>query len=310
VALGVVLHSPGPHVIHPVVHPPKVIRLAGAATSAPGRAVMEVTFAPLRERGPDTYVLVPGHDEATRVPASQHGPKAFSQHLSHDGTRLMVQMDTAGAPTLEILDLRTGRRDHLTGVVGYCPRLSPDHRTVAVWAPSDEPDSLVLVDVATRTVHEVPRAARPQTSSVGGCTSVGWSPDGTQLAMPAGEGSRVIDTQRHLVAALPSRSLVNGAQSWSPDGRRILLYVRSEGRFVVHTLATGEDTSLGEVRLAMAPLGWVGSRVVWLAGSPGHQRLVTTDVHGSDEQLWTRFDVGGRTVQSVSWSGELAGRAG
>ena len=40
-ALGVVLRSPSPHVIHPVVHPPKVIRLAGAATAAPGRAVME-----------------------------------------------------------------------------------------------------------------------------------------------------------------------------------------------------------------------------------------------------------------------------
>jgi Tol biopolymer transport system component len=308
VALGVVLRSPSPHVIHPVVHPPKVIRLAGAATAAPGRAVMEVTLAPVRDRGPDTYVLVSGRDEVTRVPVSQHGPKSFSQHLSQDGTRLMVQTDTAAAPTLEILDLRTGRRDHLTGVVGYCPRLSPDHRTVAVWAPSDEPDPLVLVDVATRAVHEVPQASRPQTSTVGGCNTVGWSPDGTRLAMPAGEGARVVDLQGHDVASLPLRYLVNGAQSWSPDGRRILLYVRSEGRFVVHTLATGEETSLGAVRLVMAPVGWAGARVVWLAGSPGDQRLVTTDQHGGDEQLWTRFDVGDRAVQTVSWSGELAGQ--
>jgi Tol biopolymer transport system component len=222
----------------------------------------------------------------------------------------MVQMDTAAAPTLEILDLRTGGRDHLNGIVGYCPRLSPDHRTVAAWTPDDAPDPLVLVDVATRSVREVPQASRPQTSSIGGCTTVGWSPDGTRLAMPAGEGGCVVDLQGHVVASLPNRSIVNGAQSWSPDGRRLLLYVRSEGQFVVHTLSTGAETSLGDVRLVTSPVGWAGPRVVWLAGSPGDQRLVTTDVHGGDERLWTRFDIGDRAVQSISWSGQLAGQDG
>jgi hypothetical protein len=46
---------------------------------------------------------------------------------------------------------------------------------------------------------------------------------------------------------------------------------------------------------------------VWLAGSPGDQRLVTTDDQGRDERLWTRFDVGGGAVHTVSWSSALAG---
>lgn len=309
VVWGVVLRSPSPRVIHPVVHPPKVIRLAQAATAAPGPALMEVTLAPLSDRGPDTYVLVAGREEVTRVPASQHGPKYFSQHLSHDGTRLMLQKDTAAETTLEILDLRTGRRDPLTGVVGYCPRLSPDHRTVAMWAPSDRPDPLVLVDVATRAVREVPQASRPQTSVIGGCTTVGWSPDGKLLAVPAEEGARVIDLQGRVVASLPTSYVVNGAQSWSPDGERLLLYDRAHARYAVHTLRTGATTALGGSAILRTPVGWAGSRVVWLTGSPGDQCLMTTDDHGRGERLWTRFDVGTRAVQTVSWSGALAGRA-
>jgi hypothetical protein len=46
---------------------------------------------------------------------------------------------------------------------------------------------------------------------------------------------------------------------------------------------------------------------VWLAGTPGDQRLVTTDVDGGDERLWIRFDVGARAIETVSWSTALAG---
>jgi hypothetical protein len=301
------LHLPRPSVIHPVVHPPKVIRLADVATAAPGRALMAVTLAPVRDRGPDTYVLVPGRDDLTRLPAPQHGPVYFSQHLSGDGTRLMQQTDTATAPRLEILDLRTGTRNRLSGLAGYCPRLSPDHRTVAMWAPSGMSDPLALVDVRTSTVHDVPQAWRSSTSAVAGCGSVGWSPDGRLLAAPAGEGTNLLDLQGQVVTSLPMRYVVNGAQSWSPDGTRLLVYDRATGSYLSHALRTGEETELGDSALLGTPMGWTGARVVWLTGAPGDQRLVTTDEHGRDERLWTRFDVGDRFVETVSWSASLAG---
>ncbi len=61
----------------------------------------------------------------------------------------MVEYDEASTPRLEVMDLDTGSRQDLGGKVGYCPRLSPDNGTVAVWEPSAESDPLVLLDVAT-----------------------------------------------------------------------------------------------------------------------------------------------------------------
>jgi hypothetical protein len=296
-----------PDVIVPAVHPPKVVRLAGGASASPGSALMEVTLAPSAGHDAETFVVVAGRDEAIRVPMSADVPRTYTRHLSHDGTRLMLQNDSSSTPMLEILDLRTGSRHEFGGQAGYCPRLSPDNRTVAVWEPSADPDPLVLLDVATGERRVARQGEHPAKAASNGCTDVAWSPDSSRLAMPDGEGTLVIGSDGRAITRFPKRYAVNGSQSWSPDGSRILLYDGTEGRYVVRTLSTGEETSLGDNRILSVPVGWAGSRVVWLAGSPGDQRLVTTDGEGRDEQLWTRFDVGDRAVHTVSWSTTLAG---
>jgi hypothetical protein len=302
------LHGPRPDVIHPVVHPPKVVRLADGASASPGRALMEVTLAPTGDHEAETFVLVAGRDEAIRVPMSAAVPLSYSRHLSHDGTRLMLQHDSASTPRMEVLDLRTGSRHDVGGKVGYCPRLSPDNRTVAAWEPSvEEPAPLVLLDVVTGERRALGQAEHPFTSNNSVCTDVAWSPDGALLAAPDVNDTVVTDPDGQAVARFPNQYAVNGGQSWSPDSTRILLYDRAEGRYVVRTISTGEETSLGENHIMTVPVGWAGSRVVWLAGSPGDQRLVTTDDEGRDERLWTRFDVGDRAVHTVSWSSALAG---
>jgi hypothetical protein len=309
VLLGIrgLLHWPRPDVVGPVVHPPKVVRLAEGASASPGQALMEVTLAPSREGEPGTFVLVAGRDEAIRVAMSDAVPVSYSRHLSHDGTRLMRQNDSASVPRLEVLDLRTGFRQDLGGKVGYCPRLSPDNRTVAVWEPSPDPDPLVLLDVDTGHRRVVRSAQHPSTSGSNPCSDVAWSPDGALLAVPERDGTLVTARDGQAVTRFPKRYAVNGEQSWSPDGSRILLYDRGVGRYVIRVFSTGAETTLGDNRIMTVPVGWAGSRVVWLAGTPGDQRLVTTDVDGGDERLWIRFDVGARAIETVSWSTALAG---
>jgi hypothetical protein len=302
------LRGPRPDLIEPVVHPPKVVRLADGASASPGRALMEVTLAPSGQREAETYVVVAGRDEAIRVPMSAAVPLSYSRHLSHDGTQLMLQNDSGSTPRLEVLDLRTGSRNDLAGKVGYCPRLSPDNRTVAAWEPNVAFDTLLLLDIATGEPRRLGQSQHPPSSSLSdACTDVAWSPDGAVMAMPDGGGTVVTDPNGQALDRFPKKYAVNGGQSWSPDGSRILLYDRPGGQYVVRTLGTGEETSLGDSRTMMVPMGWAGSRVVWLAGSPGDQRLVTTDDEGRDERLWTRFDVGDRAVHTVSWSSALAG---
>jgi hypothetical protein len=300
------LHWPRPDVIGPVVHVPKVVRLADGASASPGRALMEITFEASDQHEEETFVLVGGRDEAIRVPISDGATTPYTQHLSNDGTRLMVVYDEASTPRLEVMDLETGSRQDLGGKAGYCSRLSPDNRTVAAWEPSAESDPLVLLDVATGERRVAGQAEHPAASS-NWCNDVAWSPDGSLLAMPDSDGTLVTGREGEALTRFPKRYAVNGGQSWSPDGTRILLYDQGVGRYVVRVFSTGAETTLGDNRIMTVPVGWAGSRVVWLAGTPGDQRLVTTDVDGTDERLWIRFDVGDRAIHTVSWSSALAG---
>jgi hypothetical protein len=88
-----------------------------------------------------------------------------------------------------------------------------------------------------------------------------------------------------------------------------LLYDPQTIRFVVRNLAPGSESVLEPPGDALRPLGWAGSRVVWLVGQPGDQRLVTTDQRGADPRTWTNLAVGNRAVETVTWSQTLAGTA-
>lgn len=310
VAVGalVQLRTEDPTIVEPVDRPPKVIRLVDDATPAPGRVHLAVTLGPADWDGEAvTYVKGADGGPATRVPSSTAVPRPESRHLSADGTRLIFS--DIGRPRLEILDLRTGSRDQLGGREGNCPQLSPDHRMIASWSPVD--GGLRLLDTRSRAERPGPsdRVLEARVVTHCGGTGLGWSPDGQLLAVPAAKGSFVADGRGTVRHRLPRRYAVNNSQSWSPDGRALLLYDEGRTRFVVHDLETGRESSLGVPREERRPLGWAGSRVVWLVGQPGDQRLITTDQRGEDQRTWTRFEVGNRVVDSVSWSRDLAGRA-
>jgi hypothetical protein len=87
------------------------------------------------------------------------------------------------------------------------------------------------------------------------------------------------------------------------------MYHQPSGRFVVARVDGEPESVLAAPRSGGRPLGWAGTRIVWLVGPPGNQRLVTTDRTGADLQPWTRLEIGDRSVASVQWSRALTGRA-
>ncbi|HEX7189528.1 MAG TPA: hypothetical protein VF423_15010 [Actinomycetes bacterium] len=302
-----VLRLDRPSIVEPVDHPPKVFRLSGVTAPDPGRADLAVTVA--GSHGPDATFLLPSTGGAAiRLTMSERVPESFSRHLSTDGTRLIRQHNSTLSFRVEVVDLRTGAANQLGDERGYCPQLSPDNRTVAMY---DLDDKLALVDVRSGDVRPGPRDPFPPSPDgiSGYCAGIGWSPDSGSIVVPVAKGSVVADVRGRMLHRLPDRRAVNNSMSWSPDGRLILLYDPGAVRFVVHDLESGSESVLEPPGDALRPLGWAGSRVVWLAGRPGDQRLVTTDQRGADPRTWTNLAVGSRVVETVTWSQTLAGTA-
>jgi hypothetical protein len=302
----VVFRLDRPTVVEPVERPPKVFRLSDVSTTRPGPAHLAVTLTvpgSLPGSSPDdaAYLQDASGGGTVMLAQSEWVPSTYSQHLSWDGTRFVRQNNSSGDPRLEIVNLRTGSVNKLDGRRGFCPQLSPDNRTVAIV---DTKNRLAFIDARSgRVLHG---------GAVGGgatCASLAWTPDGKLLAAEMDQGSLLVDPRGRTVVRLGKGVAVNCGMSWSPDGRSILLYDRGSGRYVIHDVNDGSDTLLEAPADALRPLGWAGSRVVWLLGEPGDQRLVTTDQHGAAPTPWMRLDVGTNPVATVQWSWHLSGRA-
>jgi hypothetical protein len=317
----VVTHFDGPpQVPQPADRPPKVLRLSGLTSDQPGRARMLVTFTipagaiPGGTKEP-TFVVPADAAAAVKLPLDTFMPDAFSQALSADGTRLVRQRARKVLhPRLAIQDLRSGRWNRLGNAFGTLPELSPDNRTLAVFADG----GVRLLDVRSGRapfVRGVRYTTPAEAQSIGmgidptvpAGAGLGWSPDGERLAIALASGIRVVDTSGTTVRRFSAPSLANGSMSWSPDGRSLLAYDRLHGSFLLLDIDGEPSTRLAPPEDAVRPFGWAGDRIVWLAGDPGKQRLVTTDRNGADEHTWMRFDVGNRAVKTVTWSRALSG---
>jgi Tol biopolymer transport system component len=307
----VVTHLDRPSIIEPTVHPPKVFRLSGATVDAPGRALIAVFTAQTADTARTGGEVATAHVQpvtggpAVSLSTSDRVPGAVNQQLSHDGNIVVRESSAGGSARVEIVNLSTGAREDLGDLRGYCPRLSPDNRTLV----SEETivDRIAFIDART---GETLTGGRSVGNMDRDCVGQGWSPDGQRFAFGGRDGTLLMDDRGRVVGRIPGRVAVNSDMSWAPDGRSILLYDRGAGRYVVGDVNDGSETVLQRPADAIRPMGWAGSRIVWLVGHPGDQRLVSTDRSGADPRQWMRLDIGGRPVESVQWSRALTGHAG
>jgi hypothetical protein len=309
IASAVWLRTDGPHLVEPVQRPPKVFRLSGLTSESPGRATMAIVLSHTSGGDAPTYLVPDGGGPVVALPPSPQIYGALSQRLSGDG-RLLVRQNhgSVGAANV-VIDLASGRLQPIDDPV-YFLALSPDGRTAAEYAE----DAVELADLASGAGRTLRRLAVPATSTDVGygfagsmVGSLGWSPDGSLLAMKDGADILVVDRGGKLRARFPNTNMVNGSQSWSPDGRSLLVYDGQGPSFSVGHLDGSAPTVLRVPPAAVRPLGWAGSRVVWLAGDTGEQRLVLADEESRHTKTWMRFDVGTASVEGATWSSALTG---
>jgi hypothetical protein len=300
----------GPSVLQPVDRPPKLLRVSGTESLRPGTADLAVVVASTGGEGPRAYLWPRGKQFAVALPESTGLPwgAAWTQQMSLDGSTVVRQKWYDNR--LEVVDLRTGQIDEVGGLAGYCPAIAPDNGTVALIEPQGR--AAVLVDLGGHARWEVGTTAHDVFTDESDCSddTFAWSPTGDRLAVLAGHDSTVVDRQGRVQTVLPGLHATNSSMSWSPDGRRLLLYQRLPGRFAVMTLADRTVEPLVAPPDADRPMGWAGDRVVWLVGGTGEQRLVVSRPDGRDAELWTRLDVGDTPVRTVQWSVRLTGTAG
>jgi hypothetical protein len=306
-ASAVWLRTDGPHLVQPVQRPPKVFRLSGLTSDSPGRATMAVVLTDSGHTPSAPAYLVPAAGGPVVAIPSSYGV----QRLSSDGRVLMREDGASFAAAFMLVDLASGRAQ-LFNHDAFHLALSPDGSTAAEYTA----ETVELVDLGSGARQVLRRLANPPgttalgaiesgTSSV--LASLGWSPDGSLLAVRDGPDTLVLDRRGNVRARLPDTSMVNGSQSWTPDSRSLIVYEKQGPTFSIRHLDGSAPTVLSAPADAVLPLGWTGSRVVWLTGTPGSQRLVACEVRADRCGTWMRFDVGAVGVESVTWSTDLTG---
>jgi hypothetical protein len=311
-ASAVALRQDRSGVVEPVQQPPKVFRLTGTTSTAPGRAAMAVTLTDVRGEGAPAYLVARTGGAVSTLPPSPQLYPVESQRLAAGGRVLVRKNQDSVGPAYVLVDLESGRVQPVDDADALFLALSPDGRTAAEYTSTD----VRLRRLTTGRGHVLRRLATPGGTSVigtdhpgsaGAIGAIGWAPDGDLLALHDGADTLVVDLDGGLRARLRGSRLVNGSQSWSPDGSQILVYAATAAQFSVRDADGSATTPLHAPRDGLRPLGWSGSRVVWLTGAPGSQRLVACTVESDHCATWMRFDVGTAGVESVTWSDDLAG---
>jgi hypothetical protein len=313
IASAVWLRTDGAHLVEPVQRPPKIFHLSGLTSDSPGRATMAVVLTDSTETpsGGPAYLVPAAGGPVVALPSSDQATYAVLQRLSSDGRVVIRQNGGSVGAAFVLVDLASGRAQ-LQDDAAVDLALSPDGSTAAEYTH----DAVVLVDLGSGAGRVLRRLANPLVAPLFGTGasgtetvvgSMGWSPDGSLLAMRDGSDTLVLDLNGALRTRLRGAAMVNGSQSWSPDGRGLLVYDGHGPTFSVRHLDGTAPTMLHAPRAAVRPLGWAGSRIVWLTGAAGSQRLVLADEESQHTETWMRFDVGAVPVESVTWSTALTG---
>ena len=232
---------------------------------------------------------VDGHNEQVVLDSVR---PVMSPSWSPDGKKLAYVSFESDRPRIFVQEIATGEREPVASFPGIngAPAFSPDGRSLAMTLSKDGNPEIYVMDLQTRRLRRITRDTAIDTEP-------SWSPDGQSLVFTSDRGGKPQIYRAAVDGRGPPERITfegsyNARPVYSPDGAKLALVHRDEGRYRIGVLDMENgalqvltDSTLDESP-SFAPNGSMilyattdGPRPVLAAVSPDgrmHQRLAET----------------------------------
>ena len=176
---------------------------------------------------------VDGHNE--RVVLDSVRP-VMSPSWSPDGKKLAYVSFESDRPRIFVQEIATGEREPVASFPGIngAPAFSPDGRSLAMTLSKDGNPEIYVMDLQTRRLRRITRDTAIDTEP-------SWSPDGQSLVFTSDRGGKPQIYRAAVDGRGPPERITfegsyNARPVYSPDGAKLALVHRDEGRYRIGVL--------------------------------------------------------------------------